>query len=66
MTTAEARKAGYEVVRGAYVGTTDNRLDRWYIEPVDATAVDRTYGYRTRREALEAVERIAKYGPMAH
>lgn len=63
MTTAQARKYGYEVNRGSYLDTTDDRIDRWYVERVDASAVDRTgRGYRTRREALDEVARIVEYG----
>ena len=61
MTTAEARRHGYEVNRGSYMGTTDDRLDRWYIERTDADAVDRRgRGYRTRREALAEIDRIVE------
>ncbi len=51
---ADARKAGYTIRRGSYIGTPDDRLDRWYIERIDAPCVDRRgSGFRTRREALE-------------
>jgi len=57
MTTAEARKAGFEVVRGDYTGTTDNRIDRWYVQRLDSPVVDRTgAGFRTRHEALQHLE----------
>lgn len=61
LTTAEARAAGYEVVRGAYRGTTDDRLDRWYIELIDARIISRLgSGYSTRADALWALtERLA-------
>lgn len=59
MTTRQARAAGYTITRGAYQGTPDDRLDRWYVERIDADAHDRRGpGYRTRREALEAVAEI--------
>jgi len=58
ITTAEARKAGYEINRGSYVGTTDDNIDRWYIEAITADAVDRRgQGYATRRESLESLDR---------
>lgn len=52
ITVKEARGYGYEISKGEYVGTTDNRLDRWYIGP-------RKYGkgFATRREALEVAAR---------
>jgi hypothetical protein len=52
LTLWEARKSGWNVVRGAYSGTTDNRLDRWYPVRI-GILMDRTgAGYRTQREAL--------------
>lgn len=61
ITTAEARTAGYEITRGAYSGTTDDRLDRWYIERTDSRIVSRLgSGYSTRADALWALtERLA-------
>lgn len=61
LTTAEARDAGYAVVRGAYRGTTDDRLDRWYIERTDSRVISRLgSGYSTRADALWALtERLA-------
>jgi hypothetical protein len=56
MTTAEARKAGYEITRGAYYGTTDDRADRWYIESIKSREIRRWgAGYPTRKEALAAL-----------
>jgi len=58
MTTTEARKLGYEIVRGAYQNTSDDRLDRWYIQLIDSNIIDRRGpGFRTRREALDHLER---------
>lgn len=61
LTIAEARDAGYEVSRGAYRGTTDDRADRWYIDRVGLPLVDRRGGgYSTRADALWALtERLA-------
>lgn len=43
----------YEIVRGAYQGTTDDRLDRWYIQIKGCTLIDRRgAGYATKREAM--------------
>lgn len=56
MIEAEARKHGYEVVRGSYVDTPDDRLDGWYVQRLDATVVSRLGpGYPTKRAALDAV-----------
>lgn len=63
MTTAIARKYGYEIVRGAYTGTTDDRLDRWYIHRIDSTIIDRRgAGYATRADALAKLADEAAYG----
>lgn len=58
MTTAQARGLGWTVERGAFSGTTDDRADRWYVYRLSTYhAVDRRgVGYRTRREALAALE----------
>ena len=56
MTEAQAKQLGYYVERGAYTGTGDDRADRWYIGSYASPAVDRRgQGYRTKREALEAI-----------
>lgn len=56
MTTADARKAGYEIVRGSYVSGSDDRAQDWYIQRIDADHVNRLgRGYRTRKDALEAL-----------
>lgn len=61
LSTADARAAGYEIVRGSYRGTSDDRLDRWYIERIDSHIVSRLgSGYSTRGDALWALtERLA-------
>lgn len=54
MTRKQARKAGYEINRGSYVGTTDDRRDMWYIQRTDANAVDRRgQGFRYVKDALQ-------------
>ena len=56
MTEAQAKQLGYYIESGSYVGTTDDRADRWYIGSYASPAVDRRgQGYRTKREALEAI-----------
>lgn len=43
------------VQRGAYQGTTDDRLDRWYPRCRDDESIDRRGpGHRTRQEAGKA------------
>lgn len=57
MTESQARKLGYQIVRGNYVGTSDDRIDRWYIDRDDSNIVDHTgAGYHTKAEALQAIE----------
>ena len=57
MTEAQARRLGYRIVRGDYAGTSDNRIDRWYIDREDSNVVDRRgAGYRTKAEVLQAIE----------
>lgn len=53
----EIQNLGYTVVRGSFVGTTDDRIDRWYLEhPDDHPWVDRRGpGYNTLRDAYAAV-----------
>jgi len=59
MTTAEAKKLGYEIVRGSYQNTPDDRLDRWYIQLIDSRTVDRRGpGFRTRRDALDYLAHV--------
>ena len=52
------RYKGFILSRGGYIGTTDDRADRWYITVADADAWDRRgSGYRSQREAREAIRR---------
>ena len=49
-----ARELGYNIVRGSYAGTSDDRIDRWYIEPVGTDTVDRRgSGFGTIADAVE-------------
>jgi hypothetical protein len=42
----------FTVTRGSYQGTSDDRLDGWYVEDRESRSVDRTGGgFRTRRDA---------------
>jgi hypothetical protein len=45
---------GYSVGRGAYVGTTDDRADGWYVERDDGPVQRFGRGHRTRLLALQA------------
>lgn len=46
------------ISRGGYVGTTDDRADRWYIDRAEADAWDRRgCGYKTLADAQAAIER---------
>ncbi len=48
---------GYIIERGAYQGTTDDRLDRWYARRRDAEIIDRRGpGHPTIAAAKEAVD----------
>jgi hypothetical protein len=52
------RYRGYIISRGAYQGTTDDRLDRWYIDREEADTWDRRGpGFRSLAEAHEAIDR---------
>ena len=57
----ELKKLGHIAVRGSYVGTADDRVDRWYLEHVEMPYVDRRGGgFTTLREAYNtASEREA-------
>ena len=48
---------GYVISRGSYVDTTDDRCDRWYIDPIDSDTWDRRgSGYRLLRIAKAAID----------
>ena len=55
-TEAQARRDGFEIKRGNYIGTIDDRADRWYPERIGAEAVDRRGpGFGRKWEALAAI-----------
>jgi hypothetical protein len=61
MTEKQAKKLGYSINRGSYQGTTDDRLDRWYIERDSNTMVDRRGGgFITKKLALEYLAEMVK------
>lgn len=47
------KNAGYDVRRGSFSGTTDDRLDRWYVQTPQGY---RPFGpgHKTRRAAWQA------------
>jgi hypothetical protein len=53
MTEAQAKKLGYSITRGSYQGTTDDRLDRWYIEREGDPVCRIGGGFLTKKAALE-------------
>lgn len=54
------RYKGYRIARGAYQGTTDDRLDRWYYDREDADVLDRRGpGVATLRDAKAAIDEMA-------
>ena len=58
MTTEKQLEAlGYWIDRGNYVGTTDDRADRWYINTKGQPIDHRGAGWATHREAIEELSR---------
>lgn len=56
----QAAAMGYTIRRGSYSGTSDNRIDRWYVERLDASMVDRRgNGFASKRAALESLQAFA-------
>ena len=52
-----AEHKGYIISRGSYVDATDDRCDRWYIDPIDSDTWDRRgRGYRLLRIAKAAID----------
>ena len=50
---------GFSVVRGSYYGTTDDRIDRWYVEHPAETCLDRRgSGFKTLRDAYYATAEV--------
>lgn len=50
------RYKGFTVERGAYVGTTQDRIDRWYINPPTGPVDHTGPGFATRQDARDALE----------
>lgn len=51
MNIADARKNGYEIMRGAYAGTVHDNRNLWYIVK-SGELCQKIKGYPTRRDAL--------------
>ncbi|MBX3576207.1 MAG: hypothetical protein KF723_03285 [Rhizobiaceae bacterium] len=57
-----ATKAGYEVVEGAYIGTSEDCAGRWYVQHESDEVVDRRgQGFATKKAAWEAAAFQATY-----
>jgi len=57
MTVKQAKKLGYEIQEGDYLGTSDNRANRWYIIRDDDDILDkRGIGFASKKEALQEIE----------
>lgn len=69
MNITEARKHGYEIMRGSYSGTTDDNRNRWYIVK-RGESWPKIKGYATRRAALaelaEQLEEMRFVGQMEY
>ncbi len=58
MSTTKKTPARYTVTRGNYSGTTDDRIDSWYIDDAESTTIDhRGPGFATRKAAEEEARR---------
>lgn len=56
------RYRGWIISRGGYVGTADDRADRWYVDREESTCWDRRGpGYATLAEARDAIRGIQRY-----
>jgi len=51
-------RQGYYARKGSYVGTTDDRSDRWYIGKEGEDFRPLAPGYRTRRAALDRIAEL--------
>lgn len=69
MNIAEARKNGYEIMRGSYSGTSEDNRNRWYIVKCGEPC-PKIKGYSTRRAALaelaEQLEEMRFIGQMEY
>jgi len=53
MTEQELRDHGLEIMHGDYTGTTDDRVDRWYLQSVDGPIDHRGQGYPSKQYILD-------------
>jgi len=58
LTRKQAAKLGWAITEGAYQGTSDDRLGRYYWDKADSDGIDRRGpGYATIADALDALSR---------
>lgn len=55
-----AEAAGYYIREGAYQGTTDDRLGRWYVGHEDHAYAPHGAGHATQKAAWEAAAEAAR------
>jgi len=61
ITEAEARAAGFVIVKGAYKGARDNVAGTWYVDRITDRLLDRSgRGCTTRREALAYITEVVR------
>jgi len=53
MTEKELQKHGYEIVKGDYVGTSDDNINRWYLQTIDGPVDHRGRGYPSKQFVLD-------------
>jgi len=61
------RHKQYDIKRGSYIGTTDDRIEGWYVDRVDADTLDRRGpGFDTLAEAVQSINvYLQAVGPWA-
>jgi hypothetical protein len=57
----------YHISQGSYIGTTDDRIEGWYVDPVNADTLDRRGpGFDTLAEAVQSINvYLQAVGPWA-
>ncbi len=48
----------YRVIQGAYIGTTDDRRGRWYIDDTTSRIIDKRGRGMTRKDAVAECKRL--------
>jgi hypothetical protein len=57
---AAAQRAGYYIREGAFLGSTDDCIGRWYIGHQDSTLAPYGEGYPTQRVAWSRAAEMAR------